>query len=342
MKNIVLVFALAFNCIIVKLATAVPQSSLIVNSKPDKDWFKTFKADFRDNPEKYNSIFQDYFNQKNLINGLNNTKVRSVIASSAVLDSYSNNLQDQQIGALFAKWGVFKNIDNLSSAGSSIRSLNINPEIEYSINEIDSDLAADYFAALSFIEEQKNFETRQLLQMLKLKFRNFSGNSEIETPVLNAFLASKTAEIKHLKQQTRKIGLIYRSALKLWISHTMSMLETIENFTIPINSDLFLRENSDIINYSIDDQEFIGEVIGQIIIAKISGNMEKGDIEAASKEVSNVLLDLTAYCSVLTGAIGLCYWLAATPIGPVACTLGITVASLSTLLLVIRTCRNIL
>lgn len=340
MKNLILVFILALICFKVKLVIAVPKTSLIVNSQTDKDWFKGFKADFRENPEKLNSIFQNYFNSK-IIDNSNNAEVRTLISSSSVLNSYSNNLQDQQIGALFAKWG-FESKDEISSAHSSSLSLKSSAEVEYAINEIDSDLASDTFAFLSFIEEQENFKTRELLQVLKLKFRDFRGNAEIETHVLNAFLVSKTAELKHLKQQTRELGLVYRTSLKFWILQTMSMLTTIENFKIPKNVGLFLRKNSNIINYSLDDQEFIGEVIGQMIIAKISDNMEQGNIEAASKEVLNVFMDLTAYCSVLTGAIGLCYWLAAAPIGPAACTLGIAVASLSKLLLIIRISKNIL
>ncbi|KAL6927776.1 hypothetical protein ACO0SA_004399 [Hanseniaspora valbyensis] len=323
--------------LIAKIAIAAPEQSLVVNSKTDNTWFNEVKADFRANPEKMGEIFKNLLNE----NDFDVDEIKSAISSSSLLDANSKNLEDQKFGALIAKFSNFDS-KNLVSSSAAASNEDVISEIVSTIVLIDSDLSSDSFSAMSSFEEEETEKTRGLIKELKLRFKEFKGNSQVDSTVLSSFITSKLSELKNLKQQSKKFGLGYRSSLKFWISQTLSTLSTIEDFEMPKDTSLFFRENSDLISYSLDDQDFIGELLGEMIIAKISGDMEAGNHEVAAQGIADVLMDLTAYSAILSGAIGLCYWLGSLPVGPAACTLGIAVVSISTVLLAIRTFRNLL
>ena len=195
-------------------------------------------------------------------------------------------------------------------------------------------LSDDQFSAWSNYEKGENLKTRQLVNKIKLAFQSFDPSSAIEQNVVKQFLSSKANELLSLKQQSRISNSSYRSNLKFWIYQTLSMIQSFEGFALVENPSLILREFSEIVSVSGSDQEFIGD----LLLAKIRPAMEAGNEDVAAQAVVDVIGDLSAYCSVVAGVISFCYLMSALP---PACHIAVGVAAVSTVLLILRTFRNL-
>lgn len=312
---------------------AVPED-LMVPQAASNSWFGAFKESVLNDPAAVSQAFDDYFNG----NGESQAEAfmkKSAVVSAAVLNDNAGDLHSQLLGSLTAK---LSSISQQSEFEANSDANSIVSNIVNVFETIDVELSEDQFAAWSNFEQGENLKTRQLVNKVKAAFQNFAASSAISPKVVSQFLNSKFNELSTLKEQSAVSNSSYRTNLKFWIYQTLSMIQTFEGFSLSDNADLILREYSEIVSVSGADQEFIGEIIGYMLLAKIRPSMEAGNEEVAAQAVVDVIGDLQAYCSVIAGMISFCYFMSALP---PACHIAVGVASLATVLLVFRTFRNL-
>lgn len=309
-----------------------PESLLVPESGVDS-WFGAFKASYANDPSFVANAFDDYFNG-NGESEVESFMRKNAIVSSSVLNDNAGNMHSQLLGSLTAKLSSISH-SNVFEAAASTNALV--SSIVQTFESIDKEFSGDQFSAWSTYEKNENLKTRQLINKIKLGFQRFDPSSAIEQNVVKQFLSSKSNELLSLKQQSKISNSSYRSNLKFWIYQTLSMIQSFEGFSLAENSNLVLREFSEIVSVSGSDQEFIGEIIGELLLAKIRPAMEAGNEDVAAQAVVDVIGDLSAYCSVVAGLISFCYFMSALP---PACHIAVGVAAMSTVLLILRTFRN--
>ncbi|SGZ41537.1 uncharacterized protein HGUI_03738 [Hanseniaspora guilliermondii] len=332
MKSSLTTKALTFATL--SISTLGAPENLLVPESNVESWFGAFKASYANDPSLVANAFDSYFNG-NGQSEIENFMKKDAILSSSVLNDNSGDMQSQLLGSLTAK------LSSISHSNAFEASANTNTlvlSIIQTFESIDEEFSDDQFSAWSNYEKSENLKTRQLVNKIKLAFQSFDPSSAIDTTVVKQFLSSKSNELLSLKQQSQISNSSYRSNLKFWIYQTLSMIKSFEGFSLVENSDLILREFSSVVSVSGSDQEFIGEIIGELLLAKIRPAMEAGNEDVAAQAVVDVIGDLSAYCSVVAGLISFCYFMAALP---PACHIAVGVATLSTVLLVLRTFRNL-
>ncbi|XBW36497.1 hypothetical protein QEN19_002074 [Hanseniaspora menglaensis] len=306
----------------------------------NNSWFEMLKKNVRNNPNNLREVFKMHFSQENNNGNINNI-IKNIIENTSIIDYFQTDINDQNFGSLVAKFSRFP---LLGSSKFSVLKNNhdFRQEIMTQVNTIDFDLTSNGFSALSIFEEQKTNKTKQLLQNLKLSFHRLQENSEIDENALHSFMYTKLLELKYLKKQSRNFKFGYRAALKIWIRQTEIILSTFENFKIPNGIKNYLIQSDKLISATDDDEDFVGEVIGEMMIAKIHPHIEAGNHTAAITSISNILTDLSVYTAILSNSIALCAWMTSFPVGPAVCFFGLSVVSFSTVLLISRIVKNLM
>lgn len=310
-----------------------PENLLVPESSVDS-WFGAFKASYANDPSFVANALDDYFNG-NGESEVESFMKKNAIVSSSVLNDNAGDMDSQLLGSLTAK---LSSISQPNAFEATANTDTLVSTIVQAFESIDEEFSDDQFSAWSNYEKGENLKTRQLVNKIKLAFQSFDPSSAIEQNVVKQFLSSKANELLSLKQQSRISNSSYRSNLKFWIYQTLSMIQSFEGFALVENPSLILREFSEIVSVSGSDQEFIGEIIGDLLLAKIRPAMEAGNEDVAAQAVVDVIGDLSAYCSVVAGVISFCYLMSALP---PACHIAVGVAAISTVLLILRTFRNL-
>lgn len=308
---------------------AAPENLLIIQDSSNS-WFEAFKTSFANNSSFVAEAFDTYFNGNGEAEAL---IYKKAIDSAAVLNDNTGDMKSQLLGSLTAKLSLI-----LQQSKVEVKSNSVVSNIIETFESIDAELSENIFAAWSNFEQNENSKTRKLVNKIKTAFQNFKASSDIDPNVIKQFLDSKHKELLNLKKQSVVSQTSYRANLKFWIYQTLSMIQSFEVFSFAKDSNSILQEYPEIVSVSSADQEFLGEIIGQLLLAKIRPAMEVGNEGVAAQTIVNVIADLPAYCSAIAGVISFCYFMSALP---PACYFAIGVATLSTVLLVLRTFENL-